>query len=1100
MGDVPPPIDQELPEPEPHSEDLDAEHEVDGIVDAKPKKKRRIFKNADKKYECPDPECTKSYSRAEHLYRHQLNHQPKRIYRCDFPSCSRSFVRADLCARHRDRHTAKGSHLQRKDAFKLNGHQSTPHVSSAISPPRRTSTLSDSPVEISHAFVRSSDIDPGATATSIDTRKTSTTSSDRYKVEPPSSHSAFEMSGAGMVDPQLSHGVGYNNYGSFSNGNQYSPYNGSGSLMSDRRFSYDGGYRQPQSHNGYSSAQTVTMSTMQPPQIASPSSMGPSLTGPGYASSSPSQNFKSPPAFSSSLPSLPSFGFPQSHGPSSSSILSNSFVSAPGVTTFDQNSAPNSCANSSADFTSLDQSMFGFAMPVFGNDGFNRSPPGVINEDFLASLFGITPMDEMAVASPPPLESTADNQSTTSTLPRLEPEESTYQPPKQEPWVNAPFSHGLDINIRESTISESKRLRLLDIMTTRFNDKESDKDRKSRDEILAGDMSQPGHVFSLHMLKTYFTSFWVHIHQQMPMLHRPTFNTETCPDLMLFAMICLGASCLERSHPYELTQNSAELSFFLAYHVRWEIFKDPDFRPTAKLWTFQTMLFLELYEKMYSTRSLHERAHIHHATTLVVMRRGSSLIGRSANESPTTGPDPTRTPPGPDGSINASGQNTPDATWNRWITAEATRRTAFAAFIIDSTHATLFGHSAIMSPHDLKLPLPCDEALWAATSSAEVQRVEASLAANGFKPTSFLDGLKRTLNGQKVRTNTFGRAILMAGLLNISWHMNQRDLQVSSLGALNTLGTAIKWRAPLTRAFDAWRRDFDDSLSNSETWREACRRPNDRSSLEHRDSVFESRTCLHSLAHMAMHVDFIDCTVFAGSEKALGRIVTDADRAAVQRRMRESWAPSARARDAVFYALRFLCDVLIPEDEQVYVNHDSSSNATTTTTQRPPRPPTFTYSARYDNLLSRPWILFYATLVVWAYGYALDGPLTANLSNRTTDHATKTPTKTTSTNIITTNPSNQATDPTALLPTIQSQIQDMQTYLLRLGGVASPDDLAGLKDRNACLGLLLLVRGVFEQPRWELLHEARELLGGCFGLLLGGRKGGGKGDESGGGG
>lgn len=55
------------------SEDADAEHEVDDLVNAQPKKKRRVVQTSDKKYDCPHPECGKSYSRAEHLYRHQLN-------------------------------------------------------------------------------------------------------------------------------------------------------------------------------------------------------------------------------------------------------------------------------------------------------------------------------------------------------------------------------------------------------------------------------------------------------------------------------------------------------------------------------------------------------------------------------------------------------------------------------------------------------------------------------------------------------------------------------------------------------------------------------------------------------------------------------------------------------------------------------------------------------------------------------------------------------------------------------------------------------------------------------------------------------------------
>ena len=41
-----------------------------------PKKKRRVAKpNPDKKFECKHEGCGKSYSRAEHLYRHQLNRE-----------------------------------------------------------------------------------------------------------------------------------------------------------------------------------------------------------------------------------------------------------------------------------------------------------------------------------------------------------------------------------------------------------------------------------------------------------------------------------------------------------------------------------------------------------------------------------------------------------------------------------------------------------------------------------------------------------------------------------------------------------------------------------------------------------------------------------------------------------------------------------------------------------------------------------------------------------------------------------------------------------------------------------------------------------------
>ena len=53
--------------------DVDAEHEVDETTESKPKKKRRVINTPEKKFACSHPECGKSYSRAEHLYRHRLN-------------------------------------------------------------------------------------------------------------------------------------------------------------------------------------------------------------------------------------------------------------------------------------------------------------------------------------------------------------------------------------------------------------------------------------------------------------------------------------------------------------------------------------------------------------------------------------------------------------------------------------------------------------------------------------------------------------------------------------------------------------------------------------------------------------------------------------------------------------------------------------------------------------------------------------------------------------------------------------------------------------------------------------------------------------------
>jgi len=85
-------------------------------------------------------------------------------------------------------------------------------------------------------------------------------------------------------------------------------------------------------------------------------------------------------------------------------------------------------------------------------------------------------------------------------------------------------------------------------------------------------------------------------------------------------------------------------------------------------------------------------------------------------------------------------------------------------------------------------------------------------------------------------------------------------------------------------------------------------------------------------------------------------------------------------------------------------------------------------------------------LVVWSYGYALDGPI--------------------------------ASFP--VLATVAEQHKDMQEFLERVGGVREPNDLETMTGRNRCLGLLMTLKSSFLNTRWELLHEAANLLENCI--------------------
>ncbi|KAJ5293439.1 uncharacterized protein N7443_009392 [Penicillium atrosanguineum] len=775
------------------------------MEDEQPSKRRRRTRRApsDRKFECSHENCGKSYSRAEHLYRHQLNHSPKQIFHCDFPNCHRAFVRQDLCVRHRERHTTRGSQLQKRDSFAT---ETDRHDDSKL-----VTTSPSSPMTADYAFI---------------------------------------------ADP------------------------------------------------------------------------------------------KSPPT-----------SYPLSTG------IESAEIPVSGYTEF-----PTLSQDGMLEFDSMSN-----AYPIFGGETYNRSPFAMA-DDFAAWLFS-EPMAPLGYGMMPMVPN--HNQFYVN-----EPAFNNICPViPQHPMSVTSI---LDSGSLPALISEEKRQELLHLMATRFNEAAYSADVKRKDALMDGDLDSDQHVLGLRMMQTYIGSYWYHFHSQLPILHQPTFAADRTPNLLLLAIMAIGAATLDKIHGKAATETAAELAGFIAWHLRWEIFMDTNFRPPARLWVFQALLLLEVYEKSFSTRALHERAHIHHDTTLTLMRRGSSLIGRSSFDSPDTKEE--------------------DESWSHWIKAEATRRVAFAAFVLDSTHAIIFGHSAKMVAHELRLPLPCDEALWAATSAAEVARVQSSLQSHGVRPTMFLDSLKRTLNGQPVRTNAFGRSIVMAGLLSVSWHLNQRDLQVSSLGVGQTLGGRDKWRTALLRSYDNWRRDFDDALGPSV-------------SMES-----ESRDVLHGIAHIASHVDIVDLQIFAGAGRLMGRSITARDYSAAREKT-EVWATKASARDATFYALRFLstCFLELPGE----------------------------YVARDDYLLNRPWVIYFAALTVWTYGFALDGPLQ--------------------------NP--------PVLATLAEQRHDMRTYLARVGGVREPNGLEGMKGRNQCLGLLIILRDSFASTRWELLGEAARLLDSCIAKL-----------------
>ncbi|KAI9795128.1 MAG: hypothetical protein M1816_000150 [Peltula sp. TS41687] len=1089
-------------------------------ADDPPRKRRRSRKGLDKKFECNHPDCGKSYSRAEHLYRHQLNHNPKDIYYCKFENCPRYFVRQDLCQRHRERHTARVPPLQRGNVSgpgvpsQASGGPGARNNSLELSPisgrtdlsntPGRDSTLTPVKSEIQSPFLslarpevahrgREVGLTPIKTELAQSTHRTATdprpasastvksASTIRSSTDALNSLSVFENSpvvpartgtdaGAnggtlGLKRSNSDNTFRVDDHGMKNfDGSSAAPRSTPVSSMGDNRRQTSFG-SMDSSRSGFSpqsntpgfvrpSGQQTGMYAQPKPMMAAYSSLpaasqpclGTINSGGPMAQSygGPQGSFVAPQAF---VPlSLPPPGHTTMSQANGSRASDGSFVTAGPVSLSSLQQHPGSSASTMQPLVSesvlFDTSTY--TVPVFGEGGITRSPFH-IPEDVVSWLFNdqqagnpsaLGQMGSLANwnvdnlgASFPPGYGQNDF-----------PVDGFFSQTVAQPQHPMAVTSILDSGRGEFSLSEQKRQELLELIELRFHENDHAPVTKVKAELMDGDRNDDDHVLSLRSMQSYFWSFWTRFHPQLPILHQPTFIPDQQENLLLIAMLAIGASCLEKEHGQYATEEGAKLANFLAWHLRGEIFNHAHFRPPAKLWIFQALILLEIYEKMYSTRPLHEGAHIFHATTITLMRRGAALIGKFAAETPPSARDEKSTH-GSNSSAQTPSGTVPDKWWHDWITGEAMRRVAFAAFVTDSLHATMFGHSAIMVAHEMQLPLPYDEALWSATSSAEVGRIESSLGAHGFKRPRFLEGLKAMLMGQKVRTNSFGRTILMAGLLSVSWHMNQRDLQVSALGVVQQLGGKDKWRSALTRAFDSWRQDFDAYLvENPEGYSGSYQYSG---SQELRDGiVFESKNVLHHLAHMAMHVDIVDCQIFARSPRLLGRAIGPQDYNGAQRRMKE-WASTARARDATYYALRFLSEVLMPTTD--HFGHPAMHT--------PPLSDEYPgYSAREDYLMNRPWVLYFAALIVWSYGYALEGVIT---------------------------PSRRPPSTPA------EKQQDMYDFLHRAGSVGSPEMLISVPGKNQCVGTLMVLRDTFQTTRWELLQEACGKLTNCINMLLG---------------
>lgn len=437
-------------------------------------------------------------------------------------------------------------------------------------------------------------------------------------------------------------------------------------------------------------------------------------------------------------------------------------------------------------------------------------------------------------------------------------------------------------------------------------------------------------------LKTY----WNFFDPRFPMVHKPSFNSRETEPILLLSMVMLGSklfNCVDNvtCDVFEILSNPKLLSDTICKPLRWLIFSSPNFAAPAKVWIIQSLLLLEFYEKHSTSRQLHERGHIHHGTTIQLLRR-----------SPTLGGSPTK----------YSGKANDDKidNWVKWIEVESLKRATFMCFYMDATDAINFGHQMLIYAHQIQMKMPVADKIWESNFNDFNKNYK-----NVTPPNLFLIDFKNLMNGESAKANSFCKKILLAGLSAILFQIQQRDMQL--IFGIDKFSNTIanNWRDLLTVAFSVWRNDVGESCCSSKT------AINDLNLLGNSSQFSTSDTrckCInYHIAHVYMSVSHYDIMIVAGAPWRMNvKPNSKAERLSIEKRVLE-WSKTRHAEVSVVQCYLLLFEMyLSPQDSTYDYDYDYLPDA---------------------DLFFRSYVIGYCLLVIWCYNYVKFGFKSIDLNN-----------------------------------------------------------------------------------------------------------------------
>ncbi|TEA11013.1 Nicotinate catabolism cluster-specific transcription factor [Colletotrichum sidae] len=466
-------------------------------------------------------------------------------------------------------------------------------------------------------------------------------------------------------------------------------------------------------------------------------------------------------------------------------------------------------------------------------------------------------------------------------------------------------------------------------------------------------------LLSTESLNSYLHLFFARFNTAYPLIHLETFDPAATEPLLLLSILLLGATYSSK--------DCHQLAVCVHDVIRPSIFAHAGFSPRPELWTLQTILLVECFGKSRAGQKQHDMSHLFHGLLINLIRRSDCQSVR---------------PPGPPPVSGEDNAETLDRTWRKWADAEQKKRLALLCFMWDTQHAVLFCQSLCMSAFELRLELPCSQTIWEARDAASW--ASAWRSGPGDQRAFYLPTLKSYLAPAGPRPTAltgFSRVLVLHGLLSVAWDMGRRDQ--TALGVVSgDDGTGVGWRKLLSAAYDAWKSDFDcycDAFS-----KQLQQRGRQGGEDEARRTEFEAFAAaykaLYHSAQALLNMDFLDVQIYAGARHILGRPVQQKDylRSALVVR---KWATAAAAATTTTQGER--------PPEQVAVHGRERGDAAPLEPgepagqQKQDAATAAWHAARMlrgtrgtlsgpeaMNLFHVPWCLYLATLTCWAYHHA----------------------------------------------------------------------------------------------------------------------------------